>query len=82
MIHDANYTKEDYLSATNPKQGFGHSTPDMAVKVAQMANVSKLYLFHIGPSYNDETVDEIEKQTKELFKNTQVAYEGLSVSLL
>ena len=82
LIHDANYTKEDYLSATNPKQGFGHSTPDMTVKVAQMANVSKLYLFHIGPSYNDETVDEIEKQTKELFKNTQVAYEGLSVSLL
>ena len=67
LIHDANYTKEDYLSATNPKQGFGHSTPDMAVKVAQMANVSKLYLFHIGPSYNDETVDEIEKQLDPYF---------------
>lgn len=82
LIHDANYTKDDYLCVANPKQGFGHSTPDMATKVAQMANVSQLFLFHIGPSYDDSVVDEIEAQAKEMFTNTKVAYEGLNVSLL
>ena len=30
LIHDSQYTQEDYLSAISPKQGFGHSTFDMA----------------------------------------------------
>ena len=31
LIHDAQYTTEDYLSPISSKQGFGHSTFDMAV---------------------------------------------------
>ncbi len=82
LIHDAHYTKDDYMSATTPKQGFGHSTPDMAAKIAELANVSQLFLYHIGPSYNDDMVDVIERAARTLFPNTQVAYEGLKISLL
>ena len=31
LIHDAQYTTEDYLNKFVPKQGYGHSTFDMAV---------------------------------------------------
>ena len=41
LIHDSQYTSEDYLSSILPKQGFGHSTFDMAYDVAKSANVKK-----------------------------------------
>ena len=32
LIHDAQYTTEDYLNPSSPKQGYGHSTYDMAIE--------------------------------------------------
>ena len=32
LIHDAQYTTEDYLNKFIPKQGYGHSTFDMAIE--------------------------------------------------
>ena len=37
LIHDAQYTTEDYLSPYSSKQGFGHSTYDMAIEVMKQA---------------------------------------------
>ena len=36
LIHDSQYATEDYLNIYVPKQGFGHSTFDMALEVKDM----------------------------------------------
>jgi len=82
LIHDAQYTHEDYTSPVVPKQGFGHSTPEMAIDAAQQANVNQLILFHLDPTYDDNLVDKIELAAKSQFAHTQVAYEGLEINLV
>lgn len=79
LIHDAQYTNREYV--TEPKQGWGHSTPEMAIAIAQAAKVKKLVLFHHDPWHDDDTLAEIEKKAQEAFPNTILAYEGLTIEL-
>lgn len=81
LIHDSQYTTEDYLSAALPKQGFGHSTFDMAYNVAQAANAKKLAFFHFDPSYNDEKLTYIENSFKNKNKDYFLAKEGMEICL-
>jgi phosphoribosyl 1,2-cyclic phosphodiesterase len=81
LIHDAQYRHEDYVSTTDPKQGFGHSTPEMACAVAKEAGAQQLVLFHHDPSYGDEVIAEIEAGARKLFPTSQAAYEGLEIRL-
>jgi len=77
LIHDAQYSQEDYLL----KQGFGHSTPQMACEVARAAGVKRLALFHHDPFYDDECVHDLEEQAQALFGGTFSAREGLEIEL-
>ncbi|MGM9994445.1 MAG: MBL fold metallo-hydrolase [Candidatus Avigastranaerophilus sp.] len=81
LIHDSQYTTQDYLSVAQPKQGFGHSTFDMAYDIAQSANVKKLAFFHFDPSYNDTKLTSIEKLFKSKNKDYFFAKEGLEICL-
>jgi phosphoribosyl 1,2-cyclic phosphodiesterase len=81
LIHDAQYRAEDYILPSKPKQGWGHSTPEMAISVAQAAKVKRLVLFHHEPQYNDETVGEMESEAQKDFPNTVSAYEGLELRI-
>jgi len=81
LIHDAQYTEEEYTSPHAPKQGWGHSTPQMAVEVAQAAGVKRLVLFHHEPTHNDAMVRQMEREAQQLFPNTIAAYEGLALEL-
>src|SRR5215469_2742398 len=49
LIYDANYTNEDYAAHV----GWGHSTWQEAVRVAQRASVKSLILFHHDPGRSD-----------------------------
>lgn len=42
LIHDSQYTTEDYLNPYSPKQGYGHSTFDMAVETMKQTNAKNL----------------------------------------
>jgi phosphoribosyl 1,2-cyclic phosphodiesterase len=77
LIHDAQYSAEDYVS----KQGFGHSTPQMACEVARAAGAKRLALFHHDPAYDDESVHDLEEQAQALFKGAFSAREGLEIEL-
>ncbi len=79
LIHDAQYTNEEYV--TDPKQGWGHSTPEMAIAIAQAAQVKKLVLFHHDPSHDDNALAEIERKARQVFPNAILAYEGLTIEL-
>lgn len=78
IVHDAQYIQRDYIAQ---KQGWGHSTPQMACEVARLANAARLVLFHHDPRYNDEQIAAIEQEAQHLFPNTMAAYEGLEIVL-
>ena len=57
LIHDAQYSTEDYLSIYVPKQGFGHSTFEMALDCKRQVEAKKVVFFHYDPCYNDEKLN-------------------------
>ena len=81
IIHDAQYTTEDYMDAFIPKQGYGHSTFDMAVECRKQVNAKQMVFFHYDPSYNDEKLDRIREEYKNIDINSILSYEGLEINL-
>ncbi len=79
LIHDAQYTSHDYQQL---KQGFGHSTIEMATEAAATAQVRQLVLFHHEPTYDDNKLDTMEMEARARFPQTCSAYEGLEIDLL
>ena len=58
VIHDAQYTAEEYPTKT----GWGHSTVEYAISVAETAGVKKLALTHHDPLRDDDTLDNLVKR--------------------
>ncbi|MFQ5707170.1 MAG: MBL fold metallo-hydrolase [bacterium] len=81
LIHDAQYDPQEYMDVSFPKQGFGHSTYEMAAKVAREADAKRLILFHHDPSHSDAKISEMEKQAQAIFPNTQAGAEGLEFKI-
>jgi phosphoribosyl 1,2-cyclic phosphodiesterase len=78
IVHDAQYTHDDYIAN---RQGWGHSTPEMACDVAKQCGARQLVLCHHEPRYDDEKIAEIECEAQRFFPNTIAAYEGLEIVL-
>lgn len=81
LIHDAQYTTEDYLNPYSPKQGYGHSTFDMAVEAMKQSNSKNLVFFHYDPDYDDDKLNRIKEHYNSNSKNVQFAYEGLEFDI-
>ncbi len=82
MIYDATYTNDEYYSEKSSKVGWGHSTWQEAVKVAEAANVKTLVIFHHDPLHPDPFMDDVKEQTSKHFPNSVVAWEGLEIDLV
>ncbi|QBD80058.1 MBL fold metallo-hydrolase [Ktedonosporobacter rubrisoli] len=78
LIHDAQYTALDYEQTKN---GFGHSTVEMATETAAAAHVGELILFHHEPTYDDNQLDRMEAEAQARFARTRSAFEGLEIDL-
>jgi len=81
LIHDGQYLEAEYLSRSNPRQGWGHSTVERAVETARKAGVKQLVLFHHDPDHDDRTLKRIERLARHDLPSTRVAYEGLEIKL-
>jgi phosphoribosyl 1,2-cyclic phosphodiesterase len=83
LIYDAQYFPEEYSggSGGGSKVGWGHSTMVEGTKVARLAGVKKLVLFHHEPLHTDDEVDRKERIARELFPDTEAAREGLVIEL-
>lgn len=81
LIHDAQYTDEEYSCATSSRVGWGHSTVRMAAEVARAAGVKKLVLFHHDPSHDDRQVEQLERSARRIFPASQAAREGLELGV-
>ena len=82
VIHDAQYTAEEYPS----KIGWGHSTINYAVKACTQAGVRKLALTHHDPLRDDAAVDGLLATAQALAGNDDLeviaASEGLTIELV
>jgi ribonuclease BN (tRNA processing enzyme) len=81
LIHDAMYTEAKYTGAPVPPQGWGHSTPEMALEIARQANVKQLCLFHHDPVNDDAAVEKIEAAAQAVWPAAFAAREGLAVTV-
>jgi phosphoribosyl 1,2-cyclic phosphodiesterase len=73
LIYDSQYTPEEYSA----KKGWGHSTFEEGAKVARLAGVERLVLFHHDPTQTDAAVREKERRARTVFGDVLAAYEGL-----
>jgi phosphoribosyl 1,2-cyclic phosphodiesterase len=77
MIYDANYTDEDYAEHV----GWGHSTWQEAIKLAQRAAAKTVVIFHHDPTRTDAMLDAIGVAARQLFPAAVVAREGLVLTV-
>ena len=73
MIYDSTYTDEEYPS----RRGWGHSTWQEAVRLADAANVKTLVIFHHDPDHDDAFMDRVAAEALAARADTVVAREGL-----
>jgi len=77
LIHDAQYTPEELKE----KRGWGHSSWEEAVEVAERAGVKKLALFHHDPEHTDTFLLKIEKHCQKRFPDAFLAREDLQIEI-
>ena len=83
LIHDAQYTPEEYKT----KYQWGHSPYDYTVKIALEAQVQSLVLFHPAPVHHDHFVEPLVYAAKKISwqagSNMKIigAREGMELSL-
>jgi phosphoribosyl 1,2-cyclic phosphodiesterase len=61
LIHDAQYTKDEYQSHV----GWGHSSVDQALAFARIARVGRLLTFHHDPEHDDVTIDRLVREAQQ-----------------
>ncbi|MGD9920695.1 MAG: MBL fold metallo-hydrolase [Pseudorhodoplanes sp.] len=77
VIYDTAYT-EDEIEA---KKGWGHSTWQDGVRLADAASVKTFCLFHHAPEHDDATMDELLAKARLARPGTIAAMEGLVIDL-
>jgi len=83
LIHDAQYTPEEYES----RYQWGHSPYNFTVDIALKAKVKKLVIFHHDPLHDDNFVDEMIVKAQEIARSAKSdleiigAREGLQIYL-
>ena len=82
LIHDSQYTECDYNSISNTKQGFGHSTFEMAIKEKENSHAKNLAFFHYDPTYDDYKLDEIRNDIINKTEGLIMPKEGMEFVIL
>lgn len=78
MIYDAMYTDDEYKKYI----GWGHSTWQQALRVADAAGVKTAVLFHHDPTHDDAFMDQVAREAETARPGTKVAIEGMTLDLL
>lgn len=77
IYYDAHFTPEEY-----PKYvGWGHSTYEEGIKVAQLAGAKELHLCHHAPEHNDDAIDEIQRIAQSKWDKCYAVQEGWEVEV-
>jgi phosphoribosyl 1,2-cyclic phosphodiesterase len=63
LLHDAQYTADEYRH----RIGWGHSSIDQTVALAQRVGAGRLILFHHDPYHSDADLEAIETEARQLW---------------
>jgi phosphoribosyl 1,2-cyclic phosphodiesterase len=77
LIHDAQYTPDEL----EVKKGWGHSSWEQAIEVAEQAEVKRLVLTHHDPDHNDEFLLQVEGLCQERFSDSCLAREKMEIQI-
>jgi phosphoribosyl 1,2-cyclic phosphodiesterase len=81
--YDASYTDDEYHGRVGPsRRGWGHSTWEEAVRIAEEAGLRNLVLFHHDHTHDDATLDGIHAAACARFPNTLMAMEGMEIDVV
>ncbi len=78
FIYDCTYTDKEF----ERKKGWGHSTWEEALRLAQAADVKSLAIFHHDPDHEDRFMEQIESKARQIWSGAFVAREHMRVNLL
>lgn len=81
LIHDSQYTDDEYHREVANKKGWGHSTVRMAAEAALAAGVGELIMYHHDPCRTDDQIPALVTLAQSIFPSTQAAREGLVIDL-
>lgn len=81
LIYDATYTNSEYYDHKFPRVGWGHSTWEKGIEIAEKAKVKKVVMYQHDPSHDDDFLDSMEDQVKSVFPNGLVAQEGMAIAI-
>ena len=77
MIYDSTYTEEELPQHV----GWGHSTWQEGVRLADAAQVKTFVLFHHAPEHDDAFMDRVAAEAQAARPGTLVAREGMVLRL-
>jgi phosphoribosyl 1,2-cyclic phosphodiesterase len=75
LIHDAQYTAEELKD----KGGWGHSSYDQAIRVAELAGVGQLVVTHHDPDHDDAFLCKMEHLCRKRFADMVFAREKMEI---
>ena len=75
LYHEATFAEEDIARAKQTN----HSTAREAAEIAKQAEVKKLIIGHYSSRYRE--LDQLHKEAKDVFENTELAYEGMKIDI-
>lgn len=77
LVHEAQYTTEQLKA----HKGWGHSSHEQALEVAEKAGVKKLAITHHDPLHDDAFLTKLEKECQAVFANCVFARELMEFTL-
>lgn len=78
VVYDATFTEEEIKS----RAGWGHSTWERGIRLAERAGAKQLCLFHHDPSHDDEFMDALAADAHDARPGTITAREGQIIDLM
>jgi len=77
LIHDGQYTEEELKT----RKGWGHSSYQQAMQIAEQAGVNQLIITHHDPDHDDEFLRAREKECQARFPNCMLARDGMEIKI-
>jgi len=77
LIHEGQFTPEEL----DAHRGWGHSSWEQAVEVAERAGVPRLVVTHHDPDHDDAFLREVERKVQARLPHAVLAREGMTIQL-
>ena len=77
VVYDTTFTEQEIVN----RAGWGHSTWERGVRLADQAGAKRLCLFHHDPSHDDDFMDALAAEANDARPGTITAHEGQIVDL-